>query len=716
MTGRRSRVEPLVRLFSEPWLAYAVFLCCFGFVLLLRWPIIAGDSDLWYHLSGGRYILAHGALPHDSYFSFLEPPKTWIDYYWLFQVLVYAVYSHCDYYGLIVLRAVAYLATSLGILRLLFQGQVKRAAVPWCAFIGISCALILLPRNMLVRPHLFTYLFTVGFLYIYEVRPSLAWCLPLLGLCWCNVHGVTYPIMVLIIGSYAAEWLFTQLRARSWDAKQALKVLLPSIATLATVLLTPHGRALVGVPLTSTVGASHYILELRPLHLWDILSFQFVMMTPTAQTVFNVLLLLTCLTAVTALLGRRLRVSHLLLFLSGWVLLLRGARFVNDYVLLALPMLRAHPLLPSTRLTKRLPKPVYLVGVGILLLIPMRVFLSTFSEKPRYPFSQANLPQGNITFLNTIRAQGNVLNHPNTGGYLQWMLYPTYRIFMDMEVPFLFSDEDMYLAQHVFTDEQVLGKVVARYRPGFLTVPNKYETFPEKIANFPDYVPVFFDDFEVLFVDRGQYPKLAEAYALRAVKPFSVMDKSVDEILEQASDRSGMLQEMERMLRVYPDCGTTNHIAAVLKNDQGDYRGAMTHAERIMKVYPESTNGYRLEGDALKGLKRYKEAISFYDKGIQYSSGSGRARLYKSIGLAHLELQQYDQAYRLLKESVEVYSPRTKREDLYSLGIAAMRTGRGGEARTIFGYIADYLVGPEDVEWKQKIHEALRGLDAGTGT
>jgi len=76
---------------------------------LFQWPIIAYDADLWYHLSNGRHIINTGAIPDSSYFSFITPPREWLNYYWLFQVLVYKVFSLSGYQGLIILRTIVYL-------------------------------------------------------------------------------------------------------------------------------------------------------------------------------------------------------------------------------------------------------------------------------------------------------------------------------------------------------------------------------------------------------------------------------------------------------------------------------------------------------------------------------------------------------------------------------------------------------------------------------
>ncbi|MCG6538095.1 MAG: hypothetical protein L7F78_26110, partial [Syntrophales bacterium LBB04] len=86
---------------------------------LLSWPIEARDTDLWYHLSAGRHFFASGEVPHSTFFSFLLPVREYLDYYWLFQVLVYKIFCWGDYYGLIVLRAALYLAALLFVFLLL---------------------------------------------------------------------------------------------------------------------------------------------------------------------------------------------------------------------------------------------------------------------------------------------------------------------------------------------------------------------------------------------------------------------------------------------------------------------------------------------------------------------------------------------------------------------------------------------------------------------
>ena len=74
-------------------LLFSLFLLATCFYHLANWPIAGTDTDLWYHLNGGRYFYETGSVARTSFFSFIEPQRLWVNYYWLFQVVVYQVFS-----------------------------------------------------------------------------------------------------------------------------------------------------------------------------------------------------------------------------------------------------------------------------------------------------------------------------------------------------------------------------------------------------------------------------------------------------------------------------------------------------------------------------------------------------------------------------------------------------------------------------------------------
>jgi len=700
----------VARVFKEPWLVYAVGVVLFCGVAMFQWPIVAGDTDLWYHLSGGRYIVEHRALPTTSFFSFLLPPRPWVDYYWGFQALVYSLYQWGGYPALIVLRASLYLVAAGLILHFFFAGRDRRAPMAWLVFLALASCLFLLPRWLGVRPHLFTYLFIIAFIWILERHPRAAWGLPALGLVWGNIHGVVYPVMLLIVGAYGLEALMASVRGPASRARQARQVLLPALATAGTVLLTPHGVRLLPVPFISTAGASQYIAELAPYRFYDLFSYTITFMTPGHLTVFNVLFLVLCAAALLACRQRPLRVSHLVMAAGGLALVLRGVRFTNECLLLALPLLRATPLIATTHLATRAGRVVYLAGAAWLLLLPLNFAMAVFHDRPRYPVSDQRLPQGLVTFLERVGTGGTVLNSPNTGGYLQWRLYPGYRIFMDMQVPFLFTDEDMALAQDVFANPETFDRVRRAYRPTFVCVPNGRKEFADVIRAFPDYALVFFDDVEVLYVDRSQAPAIAQRHGLTALDPFTLVGQDIDDLLKEAGDRGPMLRELHHILAVDPRGAFANQLAAELYNDERAYARALPHAEAIIRSYPEYAAGFRLQGDALKGLGRFDDAVAAYQAAIGRSQPSNRPRLYEKIGLVRFAQQDYAAAYRLLSRYADRFSAETPIETLVSLGASARLTGRPREAKRILTYLAAYKVRPDDPVWAARVREELTRL------
>jgi len=718
-------------IFTYPSLLLALAIGILAVVNLAAWPILLQDTDLWYHLNSGRYLFAHLDLPRTSFFSFIDPPRAWVDYFWLFQALAYALFSKFGYYGLIALRVALFGATLAVLFRFLLAERERRLPVPWAAFLFICCCVILLPRALNVRPHLVTYLMIALFITVLEDRPQHANVLPLLAILWCNFHGIAYPLMGWILMAYGAEIGWRWLRRMGRHEREDRAVLGWMAACALAVLVTPHGLALLRMPFISTEGASRYVSELQPLQLVDLLSFQVAALAPSSPTVFNVLVIVCGLTLsmFIPLFTRRVprpRLSHLLLCAGGLLLLLKGARFANECTLLALPLLRAHPLVPKRRILRGTPKPVYLFATALVMIMPLRYLAAIFEHRPAYPFSSARLPEGVVAFLNRSNVGGRVLNHPNNGGYLQWALAPGYQIFMDMEVPFLFTDADMQLVGSMFAKAEALGEVLERYHPSFITVLLRDDGFPAVIESAPRYRLVFFDDAEALYLDADQHPDLAARYALQALDPFALQRDGVESFLDEKPekrcrgragaprtplDRVRLLTETERLLGVFDGASLINHLAGQLYLDEQAYEQVLPRAAVLIRRFPEQPNGYWLRGEALRRLGRPAEAVASYRAAFEKSPFVKRPRISAKIGLVYFQQGQYDKAYAQLKASVNVFDPETPEEDLFALGASARRLGRLEEASADFEYLERTLPA-DDTEWRTNLAEERAVLQA----
>jgi hypothetical protein len=593
---------------EKRYFVYALLLVAAGFYHFVTWPVTAADTDLWYHLAGGRYSAQTGSLPITSFFSFILPERMWANYYWLFQVFAHAIFTHNGYAGLIFLRTLVFCATALLLVAYLLKGERDKDRLFYFTILWVFAVLVLVPRGLPIRPHIFSYLLIVLFLYALEFGSTGLCCvLPLLGIFWANVHGVEYPVTCLILGAYLLESLW-RLKAKGLRGPENVKNFWRPfliLCSMASLLCTPYGLRLLPVPFTSTTYVSQFIYELRPLALTDFLSF------------FGIVMLLALVTVASAARNRKMRMSHILLFVGGILLLLRGKRFINEFVLLSLPLLKACPPFASLAPGRR-PARWFAAALGIaFMLMPFLFLHHFFVHPPRYPLSAREIPEGVISFLKSMRAEGTLLNYPNTGGYLEWSLYPAVRIFMDMQVPFLFTDADFMAARGAFTDGQTLGHLIARYRPTFISAPIDMAGFRELISKHPEYRIIFFDDTEVLYVERTQRPVLAREHGLRSVDPFALYEHGL-----RSQFSAPMLPELLRLRQQHPGGGLVNATLAAMYQREGRHADSLALAESIIRTYPESHLGYKLKADALAALDSCRQAIPLYKKASTRAEGA----------------------------------------------------------------------------------------------
>ncbi len=671
---------------------------------LFRWPIVALDNDLWYHLSGGRYIVQHGAPALDSFFSFLSPPRHRVNHYWLFQLLVYGVHAGFGYKGLIVFRTLAYVATASLIGVFLLKGRTQTWNRGYlAAIVLLACyALFLIPRCLVVRPHLVTYLCLVLLLLLCETAPQrLLWFVPVAVL-WMNMHGIVYPVLLVVVVAYFAESLIEHLRSSATKRPPTTPFLLGVWGCLAGIFLTPAGAGLLGQPFISTAQASHYISEFRQLTPYDFLVFNFSPFASAeqlSQTIFNLVALLACVATLTAYIRRQGRLSHALLCVTGLFLLLKGERLRYECLLLMLPILRTHLPLTTSR-------PSRMQHVGAALLIAVIFFNSwrMFANRPRFPLSYEHLPAGVVTFLKAANVGGTILNHPNMGGYLQWELFPQCTIFMDMEVPHLFTDDDMFVATHMFADRRILRRVLEQYDPSFLVVPFNEVSFPSILVDVStQYVPVFFDDASVLYVNHAHHSELAARHELTHIDPFVLKNQGVLSVLfREPKERTVAVNIARRLLLITPDCLLLNHLVTMAYYQDGVFDHMLPFTDVMIASFPEIATGFGLKGDALQGLGLYDKAISSYRECLKRASPAGKAEIYLQMGLAYSSLHQYARAYGLLKHVINPFSTVTDYRGLYNLALAAAGAGRHRQAAMLFQW-AFSTVPLEDKVWHQRL-------------
>ena len=669
-------------------------------------PILAVDTDLWYHLNAGRYIAATLAVPHAPFFSFVQPVPVWLDYYWLSQVLLYGIFTVTGYAGMVAVRAGAAIGVCVFVWLILRLGRERNEGWGFSALVFTLMALFLIGRLTMVRPCILSYLLIAVFAFLLESRRGL-FCLPLLALLWVNLHGIEYPVMLLLLGAYLGEWALARLgwlphvTAPSWSQLAAVAL------AMATVLLTPNGVALLAGPFQPLGFASQYIDELKPVDPGSLLSLRLDRLYVGRPSFQTAMLALGGLAALTSAVRRTWRPAHLVLFAGGLFLLPRAERFGAEFMLLALPLVAAYR--PRVTWLPALPAEARLALLALVVVFPFAHLWLVMKTDCPFPLCTRGLPEGSVAFLRHVNAQGGVLNHPNDGGYLEWELYPRHSIFVDLQTPFLFSDRDIFLADQAFMDPVVFGSLVERYHPPFVLAPKRARPFGTFVAKISDYVPVFIDDDSVLFASRGARPELVSAWAITAIDPFTA----------QVTDKARAPSELARANAVYPAGNRLRVLEGNLAIEAGDVDRALRIADELIPLHPDRPEPYQLRGDALLRRERFGEAAEAYQAALARggdTTGPGQLFYLQSrLWACYERLGKKPEAYRAMKLALgDIFDPEVGYRELATFAKSALDAGHTDEGARLLGFALAKTPASE-VDLRRSMELLLRSVQRSPG-
>ena len=216
------------------WLVFGVAVYA---LVLLNGAILLGDSDTYWHIAVGQWILDHGAFPHVDIYSFTMAGEPWISTEWLAQVLYAAAYDLAGWAGPVILAAAA-----IGSAFALFTHILGSRLPARYAVVVALTALLLSVSHLLARPHVLALPVMVAWVYGLArasergQAPSY-WLLPLLAL-WANLHG-GFVFGLALVAPFAFDALWNAAKAER--KRLALRWMVFGLAALAASCITPYG-------------------------------------------------------------------------------------------------------------------------------------------------------------------------------------------------------------------------------------------------------------------------------------------------------------------------------------------------------------------------------------------------------------------------------------------------------------------------------------------
>jgi hypothetical protein len=219
-------------------LSWPLLVAAGTFVFLLTCGGMLADGDLYWHITAGRWMFHHLAIPTVDPFSYTMPGAPWIAHEWLSEILYAAAYSVGGWSATVGLAAAAF-ASALAIL----NRYLLRHLEPLYALLLTSMAFNLAAKHLLARPHtlaapLLVY-WTVALLSARDSNRAPPLWLALLMVLWANLHG-SFVFGLALGGVFGAEAILAaEGSAARWHAARQWSgfLLAASLASMAN----PHG-------------------------------------------------------------------------------------------------------------------------------------------------------------------------------------------------------------------------------------------------------------------------------------------------------------------------------------------------------------------------------------------------------------------------------------------------------------------------------------------
>ena len=364
------------------------------------------DSDSFWQIKIGQWILDHRAMPVVDFYSFTRTGTPWISTSWLSQVAFAFSHAHWGWAGPVILTAAA-VALTVAIFVHLLEAHIGAPR----AVLFAMLALLLSIHHVLARPHILALpvmVAWVGLLMAAANRrsaPSWTW-LPLMAL-WANLHG-GFVLGLALIGPISLEAVEHAGKGRRLAL--FMRWVLFGIGALIASCCTPYGwRTLQGATNILSLGELlTLIVEWMPANFATFTPFEGALLALIAFGYYRGLVLS----------APRI---FLILFLT-WSAL-SHVRSIDAFAYLV-PLVLAKPL--GEMFAQPVPEAAfaegwagrYVTALGALMIVAASwTSTSLYLGHHRFTFTMTQTPVAAVDLLEQRKAQ-RIFNAYQFGGYL----------------------------------------------------------------------------------------------------------------------------------------------------------------------------------------------------------------------------------------------------------------------------------------------------------
>ena len=625
------------------------------------------NFDFWFHIKYGEYILNTKQLPFTDQFSHTAYGSPAIPYEWLFQVIIYPIFTIFGNVGVSTLVALLVLAYSI-IFRQILWEIFKVPLIPRLFLVGF---IFVLGYDFWVeRPQSVAYVLFMAVLYlvlkkVFLEKPSLSsprkwgsinkWLLLTIPIffIWTNLHAS------MILGLY----LFFSFAIICW-MKAYFKTVIPAKAGIHLTETANWIPASAGMTRTARdlfiFGTINTIITLLPplgtktyqlLYLFfekrEFISVVISEWVPLYKLqirfyIYLGIMLLAGLSLIWAFLkktkhpsviARNLDLFYFLPFIPLGLFVISGVRQTQ----FSLPVILLS-LVPAIQILKERLK-LSITIITIIIIIIFILFLSSLYFYRQEVSSVLRLyPNQAIPFIKA-NLKGNMFNEYHMGGYLLYKLGPEIKTFID-------GRTDMFLPQVLpeyykltydyhnnFEDsdfKNYFNFLVSKYDVSWAILTTERWTPIRRLARLlredPSWHLVFFDDKADIYVrDDGKNSGVIDNFEIKAATPFgkSLYKQSLPlrgkQRLPSDDGKEGQREEAKneyrRMQQISPSAISLNALGFMLLEDQ-KYEEAKKLFNQALTIDPKASapkmNLAELavkDGDLDQAIRLYRQAL-----------------------------------------------------------------------------------------------------------
>jgi hypothetical protein len=249
-------MAPASRTLTATFAANSYPLAIASAVFILAVGLPSTDSDTYWQLATGRWMLDHRELLHQDIFSSTVNGIRFGIGEWLGQLAFAAAFNVDGWAGIAILRAFLIALATFFLVRV-----ARRGGVPgWISLPLVVATLLVSKITWTDRPHLFTlalFPLLLDFLFTMPAGASRRLLfIPVLFVVWANLHG-GYLLGLAVLAVFAAHGLVT-------EGRRGVPLAVVSLAAAALTFVNPAPVELVGAARESVLHPPRILTEFLP--------------------------------------------------------------------------------------------------------------------------------------------------------------------------------------------------------------------------------------------------------------------------------------------------------------------------------------------------------------------------------------------------------------------------------------------------------------------